>query len=153
MTRFLARSREERGSALVEVVWVGILLLVPLMWVVLTAFDVQKGAFGTSTAARSAARAFALAPDDASGRRAAREAARTALDDQGLPDAPVRVDVTCETPVPGNCHAGTAVITVTVDSDVAVPFLPEVLDGGRAHVGVDSSHTVPIGRYREVSGG
>ena len=69
------RSRDERGSALVELVWLGILLLVPLVWFVLSVFEVQRGAFATTAAARAAGRAFALAPDDATGR--ARAAAPT----------------------------------------------------------------------------
>ena len=46
------RRRDERGSALVELVWLGILLLVPLLWIVVSAFDVQRGAFGVESAAR-----------------------------------------------------------------------------------------------------
>ena len=60
--------RDERGSAIVELVWLGILLLVPLLWIVVALFEVQGGAFAVSSAARSAGRAFALAPDDATGR-------------------------------------------------------------------------------------
>ena len=41
------RRRGERGSALVELTWLGILLLVPLIWIVLSVFEVQRGAFAT----------------------------------------------------------------------------------------------------------
>ena len=58
------RPRGERGTALVELTWLGILLLVPMIWIVLSVFEVQRGAFGVSAAARSAGRAYALAPDD-----------------------------------------------------------------------------------------
>ena len=51
--------RSDDGSALVEVVWLGILLLVPLLWIVLSVFDVQRGAFAVSGAARAGARASA----------------------------------------------------------------------------------------------
>ena len=71
----------ERGSALVELSWLGILLLLPMLWIVMSVFEVQRGAFGVSAAARAAARAYALAPDDATGAIRAREAARVALDD------------------------------------------------------------------------
>ena len=50
----------------------------------MSVFQVQRGAFGVSAAARAAARAYALAPDDGSGRCAPRAAARQALDDQGV---------------------------------------------------------------------
>ena len=97
--------RDERGSAIVELVWLGILLLVPLLWIVVSVFQVQSGAFAVSSAARSAGRAFALAPDDISGQRAAEAAARQSLRDQGIDEVPVDVAVTC-TPYPTSCHLG-----------------------------------------------
>ncbi len=51
------RRRGEDGSALVELVWLGILLLVPLLWIVVSVFEVQRGAFAVSGAARAAGRA------------------------------------------------------------------------------------------------
>jgi hypothetical protein len=54
------RRRDEQGSALVELTWLGILLLVPILWIVLSASEVQRGAFATSAAARAAGRAYAL---------------------------------------------------------------------------------------------
>ena len=142
-------SRDERGSALVELTWLGILLLVPLLWIVLSVFDVQRGAFGVSSAARSAGRAYALAPNDAVGQARAERAARQALADQGLRGAPLTVTVTC-TPDPGNCHQGTSVITVRVASRVDLPLLPAVLGGQAPSFALDASHTVPIGQYQEV---
>ncbi|MDZ5623343.1 hypothetical protein [Nocardioides bizhenqiangii] len=144
--------RDEGGSALVELVWLGILLLVPLLWIVLSVSEVQQGAFGVTAAARSAGRAYALAPDDASGQRAAEEVARRALADQGLEGAPLTVTVTC-TPYPGDCHNGTSVITVRVRSSVELPLLPDALGGGAPRFALDATHSVPIGRYQEVDGG
>ena len=40
--------RGQRGSALVEVTWLSLLLLVPLLYVVLAVFEVQRSAFGVS---------------------------------------------------------------------------------------------------------
>ncbi len=56
----------------------------PILWIVLSVFEVQRGAFAASAAARSAGRAYALAPTDAEGERRARAVARQALADQGL---------------------------------------------------------------------
>lgn len=141
--------RDEHGSAIVELVWLGILLLVPLLWIVLSVAQVQQGAFGATAAARAAGRAYALAPDDASGRRAAEGVARRALADQGLEDAPLKVTVTC-TPYPHDCHSGTSVITVLIRSAVELPLLPDVLGGGQPRFALDATHTVPIGRYQEI---
>lgn len=145
------RRRDDRGSAIVETVWLGFLLLVPLTYVVLSVFEVQRGAFATTTAARSAARAYALAPDDGAGRRAAVDAARQALADQGIDDVPVDVDVSC-TPYPAQCHSGTSVITVRIGSRVDLPLVPDVFGGAPPSVSVSARHTVPIGQYQEVAG-
>ena len=144
--------RDERGSALVALSWLGILLVLPMLWIVMSVFEVQRGAFGVSSAARSAARAYALAPDDATGLLRARAAARVALADQGLRDVRPEVAVTC-TPYPGDCHQGTSVITVSVHSRVVLPLRPTALGGNRPSFALDASQTVPIGQVQEVSGG
>jgi hypothetical protein len=110
---------------------------------------VQNGAFGVSGAARAAGRAYALAPNDALGQARAEQAARQALADQGLPDAPVTVTVTC-TPYPHDCHQGTSVITVRIASRVDLPQMPEVLGGEAPSFALDATHRVPIGQYQEV---
>lgn len=149
MTGGRAHPRGEEGSALVELTWLGILLLVPMLWIVLSVFQVQRGAFGVSAAARAAGRAYALAPSDAVGRQRAEAAARQALADQGLDGAPLAVDVTCR-PFPHDCHNGTSVITVRIRSRVDLPLLPSALGGGSPSFALDASHTVPIGQFQEV---
>ena len=139
----------ERGSAIVELVWLGTLLLVPLMWVVVSVGEVQAGAFGTSAAARAAGRAYALSPDEAVGSERARTAARQALTDQGLTAAPMQVIVTC-TPVPADCLSGGSVVTVRVATEVALPLLPDVLGSGRPAFGLDATHTLPVGQFQEA---
>lgn len=145
------RGRGERGSALVEFSWLGILLLVPVVWIVLSVFEVQRGAFAVTAAARAAGRAYALADTDASGADRAARAARLALDDQGLDGAPLTVDVSC-TPYPHACHAGTSVVTVRVATKVSLPWLPGWLGLGEPVFALDSTHTVPIGQFQEVGG-
>jgi Flp pilus assembly protein TadG len=144
------KPRDERGSALVELSWLGILLILPMLWIVLSVFEVQRGAFGVTAAARAAARAYALAPDDSAGLARAREAARVALDDQGVHGAAPEVDVSC-TPYPGDCHQGTSVITVSVHSRVILPMMPSALGGNRPSFALDASQTVPIGQFQEVA--
>ena len=147
-----ARARGERGSGLVEVTWLGILLLVPLVWILLSVFAVQRGAFAVSGAARAAGRAYVLAPDDAIGLERARAADRLALADQGIADADLDVTVTCE-PAPRACHSGTSVVTVRVGSSVQLPLLPVVLGGGAPRFALDATQVVPVGQYQEVADG
>jgi len=144
--------RDQRGSAVVELAWLGILLVLPVLWIVMSVFQVQRGAFGVSTAARAAARAYALAPDDATGLVRARQAARVALGDQGVRAVRPDVRVSC-TPYPADCHQGTSVITVSVHSRVVLPMMPSALGGSRPSFALDATQTVPIGQFQEVSGG
>lgn len=143
------RARDERGSALVELSWLGILLPVPILWIVVSVFEVQRGAFAVSGAARAAGRAYALAPDDATGRARATAAARQALEDQGV-EEPVEVHISC-TPYPHDCHAGTSIITVTVASRVDLPLMPQVLGGDAPSFALDATHSVPMGQFQEVA--
>jgi hypothetical protein len=62
---------------------------------------------------------------------------------------PVTVTVSCR-PEPANCHTGTSVITLSIDSHVALPLMPQVLGGGAPRFDLDASHTVPIGQYVEA---
>lgn len=141
-----ARGRDERGSGIVEFVWLGIVLLVPMIWIVISVLEVQRGAFAVSSAARAASRAYALAPDEQTGLARAREVAEFTLKDQGGDDMPLDVAVDCSLGS-GNCLVGTSVITVTISSHVQLPLFPEVLRGGETGFELESSHTVPIGQY------
>ena len=143
------RPRGEDGSALVELTWLGILLLIPMLWIVLSVFEVQRGAFAVSGAARAAGRAYALAPTDAEGRQRAEAAAAQALTDQGIHGVPLDVRITC-TPYPRDCHSGTSVITVVVASRVDLPLLPAFLGGSAPSFALDATHSVPIGQFQEV---
>jgi hypothetical protein len=138
---------EELGTALIEVTWLAILLLVPLVYVLISVFDVQRGAFGVSAASRAAGRAYALAESDAEGRSQALAAARTALADQGF-DGGFDLDILC-TPQPRNCLSPGSVITVVVRTRVDLPLAPTALGGGAPSVRVDSTHRVPYGTYVE----
>ena len=140
--------RGEDGSVLVEFTWLGILLLVPLLWIVLSVFEVQRGAFAVTGAARAAGRAYALAPNDVVGQARAKAAARQALADQGVEGQPLDLDVSCSPG--GDCHTAGAVVTVVVHSRVDLPLLPDVLGGDAPGFALDASHTVPIGQFRET---
>ena len=140
------RARGEAGNAVLEFVWLGVLLLVPLVYLLISVFDVQRGAFGASAAARAAGRAFTLAEDEAQGRERAQQAARVALSDQGI-EGPFELTIDC---APHPCLSPGSVATVRISTQVALPLMPEVLGGGRSSLRVESVHRVPTGRYVEA---
>lgn len=140
--------QDERGSALVEMTWLMILLLVPLVYIVLAVFEVQRAAFATTAAARAAGRAYTVAPDEAAAPGAAQAAADLALTDQGLPPGSADLSVSC-TPDPANCLAPGEVVTVSVASRVELPLMPSVFGEHTPSIAVSGVHTVPYGTFRE----
>jgi hypothetical protein len=144
----VSRPRDESGTALVEAVWLCVLLLVPLLYVMVAVFDVQRASYGVSGAARAAARAYSLAPDEASAPGRARAAAAVALGDQGLEVADVQLSVRCR-PVPDNCLSPGSLISVDLRDQVRLPLAPNALGGGAPSFRVEASHTVAYGTFRE----
>ena len=142
------RPRDDVGTALVEFVWLAILLIVPLLYIVLAAFDTQRAAYAASAAARSAGRAFVTAPDQATGYERAREAVRLAYRDQRLDSTP-QVVIRCR-PDPRNCLQPGSVVRAEVHSAVALPLMPAALGANTPSIRVDSEHEAPYGTFREA---
>jgi len=140
--------RAQHGSALVEVTWLSILLLVPLLYIVLAVFEVQRSAFGVSAAARAAGRAYATAPTESEGIARARLAASLALEDQRVDPDKLEIRITCH-PDRDNCLAPGAVIDVDLGYPVALPLMPSALGGDTPSFRVSASHSVPYGTFRE----
>jgi hypothetical protein len=123
------------GSAIVEFVWLSVLLLVPLVYVVLAGMTVQRVAFAQSDAARDAARAYATAGSDAEGERRAEVAVALAMRDQGVAWSPTGRIVDC-----GFCdYSPGSSFTVDLHTTVALPFVPECLCGHRCLAGIPVS--------------
>jgi len=142
------RGRDESGTAIVEFVWLAILLIVPLLYIVLAAFDTQRAAYAASAAARSAGRAYVTAPDQATGRARATAAVRLAYRDQRLDEAP-DVRITCR-PDPHQCLSPGSVVRAEVHSSVALPLMPAALGSNTPAIRVDADHEAPYGTFREA---
>ena len=129
------RLRDDDGTALVEFVWLAVLLMIPLVYVLLAALSVQRAAFATTTAAREAARAYATAGSDDQGEQRAELAARLVMHDQGVRWSPQGRVVSC-----GSCDfAPGEPFTVTLRTTVALPFVPTWMCGQRCVAGITVS--------------
>ena len=126
----------EQGSAAVEVLVLGVLLLVPLVYLVLTVAALQSAAFAAEGAARQAARSIALAATDAAGRSAAESAATVALADWHVDPAAAELTVRCS-PAPDHCATPRGTVDVRVRVAATLPLLPPALH-------IDAPATVPI---------
>lgn len=142
--------RSEQGSALVELTWLGLLLLIPLVYVVITFVTVQRSAFGATEAARAAGRAYILAPDVTTAEARAYEAARIAMLDQEVMLDPADLEIRCH-PAPDACLIPGSSVEVIVQLDVSLPLMPTFLEQSAASVAVNASHTEPYGVFREAA--
>jgi Flp pilus assembly protein TadG len=136
----------EKGSASLEFLTGGLILLIPLVYLVVALSTIQGGALAVEGAARQAARVYVQSPDaEEAGARAAR-AVEVGLADYGIDavDASVRID--CETP--SGCLTRQRRITVTVGVRVALPLVPDVLSlQDVASVPVRASATQTVSRF------
>jgi hypothetical protein len=128
----------ERGSALVEFVFIAIVVFVPLVYIVAGFSAVQRGVFASTAAAREAGRAMGTAPDPATGAARAAAAARLAVEDQAVDATDVRLGYA---PAGAGCEAaGSYAPTLTpgeefsvcVTVTVRIPLLPEFIDANTA---------------------
>lgn len=116
-------AKAEHGSASLEFITAGMLLLVPMVYLVLTLSALQAGSFAVEGAARQAARVFVEADDIATAVGQSRRAVEFALADHGLADGDATVDISC-TPQPDACLTRQGIVTVTVGASVALPLVP-----------------------------
>lgn len=127
----------DAGSATVEFVFLAVLVLVPLMYLVLAAFELQRNAFAVTQAAREAGRAYATADDPAGADERARYAARLAVEDQGLDPALMTVRYApgrtgCDGAADGDGGQSLdpgAAFTVCVTQQYRLPGVPGYLAG------------------------
>ncbi|WP_432513693.1 pilus assembly protein [Kineococcus sp. SYSU DK001] len=112
--------RADEGSAAVEFLAVGVLLLVPVAYLVLTLGRVQAATFAAESGAGQAARLVATGAADGG----VREAVALAVTDQGLPPAAADLDVRCSA---DPCRTPEGEVAATVRIDVALPLVPAFL--------------------------
>ncbi|MGZ4573260.1 MAG: TadE/TadG family type IV pilus assembly protein, partial [Blastococcus sp.] len=132
------RLREECGSALVEFVFIALVVFVPLVYLVAGFSAVQRGVFASTAAAREAGRALGTAPDVATGQARAQRAVQLAVADQSV-DA-TDVQLAYAPPGAGCAAAGGYQPTLTpgerfsvcVTVTVRIPLLPDFIDTNTA---------------------
>ena len=131
-----AWARDDVGSAALEFITVGVILLVPLVYLVIVLGTIQEQAFGVEAAARHTARAIAMAPDAATAGGRSEAVLASIVDEYRLNSADVRVSAEC-IPVGAGCPAAGATVIVTVMTRVRLPFVPAIF-------GLDDALAVPV---------
>jgi len=146
------RTPSDEGTAIVEFVFLAVVVLVPLVYLVAAVAVVQRNTLAVSQAARDAGRAFSTSDTVDGARARAAAAVRLALADQGLPDDVDVRFVSAGAP----CTAarirplltpGTQ-FTVCVTRRVQLPGIPSLLAG--RGVRVVATFLVHVDDYRAV---
>lgn len=131
------------GNAMLEFVYLSIVLMVPLLYLLTTVFQVQRAAFGVTEAARQAGRAYATAETAEQGAARAQVAASLALQDQGLALAqPLEVSA------PDGVAPG-AQVRVVVRHRVVLPLVGGLFgDVVPPNIPVQASHLAVVDRFK-----
>ncbi|MCG8655949.1 pilus assembly protein [Yimella sp. NH-Cas1] len=143
--RIRVRLREpERGSAVLEFLVVGVLLTLPVFYLVITLSRMQAGAYAVSGAAREAGRMYVTASDDASAAGRADAGAALVFADHGLSGD---MTLACSA---SPCLTRGAQVTVRTAVDVDLPLVPDFLGAVvPTSVRMTSTHVESVGKYRE----
>ena len=127
---------DDRGSAALEFIIVGLLLLVPVVYLIVSLGMIQGQSLGAEVGARHIARVISTAPDAREAHARADRVLSSVVEEYGLAEDAVSVSLAC-TPAGGACPEAGAVLVVTLRTTVALPLVPPVL-------GLDQLARIPI---------
>jgi hypothetical protein len=136
---------DEAGSASIEFVAAGLILLLPTVYLVLALAAIQAGALAAEAAARQAARLFVQASTVEEAQAVADRAIQFALADYGVAADDANVTISC---VPAACLEPGAIVTVSVSVSVPLPLVPPVLQGAfPLEVTLEGLAAQPVSRF------
>ena len=139
--------RGDGGNAIIEFVYLAILLMIPLTYLLLTVFRLQGATYAVSSATREAGRVFVTSASGDADARAA-TAASIVMADSGLELDARQLSIRCSA---RPCLTPGANVEVTIGYDVALPFLPRFLDGALpASIHVEGRHLEVVDRFRSA---
>lgn len=140
----MRKSSDCSGAAMIEFLALSVVVALPLAYVLLAVFDVQRAAYGTDAATREAARVFIRADSTAEGERAARAAAALSLKDHGIELDPTSLVISC-TATP--CLTPGARVRVAYETEVSLPYLPPFVPDRWLQIPIQSHHEQVVDTY------
>lgn len=136
MRRWNRWATDDEGSAALEFIAVGVILLVPLIYLIAALGVIQEQTLGVEAAARHTARVIALAPDAETAVARSEQVLAGVVEEYGLDEDAVDVNLSCA-PAGADCPVAGATVTVTVATRVPLPLVPSLF-------GLDRSTAVPV---------
>jgi Flp pilus assembly protein TadG len=125
------RRDDDAGSAALEFLLVGLVLLVPIVYLIVALGLIQERMLGAETAARYVARVLATTDGSGDARERVEHVLRDVADEYGLDRRTVELDMAC-LPHADPCPDAGSVVTVTVVAHVVLPLAPPILGLDRA---------------------
>lgn len=139
------REGREEGSAVVEFTFLGLLLMVPVVYFIVTVGQIQGGSFAVVGAADQAAKVYVLQEDVHSAAAAAEQAAAVALADHGHDSDHATVSIACDRE---DCLSAGTAVTATVRIRVQLPLLPFADSLRLDAADLSATATQIVGRFR-----
>ena len=136
MLRKSRAGMDDDGSAAREFIAVGVVLLVPLVYLIIALGAIQEQTLGAEAAARHTARAIALAPDAENAELSGERVLSSVAEQYGIDPDSAEVSVTCG-PAIAACPSAGATITVVVVAKVSLPLIPAIF-------GLDEAASVSV---------
>jgi Flp pilus assembly protein TadG len=130
------RWTDDDGNASLEFITAGMILLLPLVYLVLVVSAVQAGSLAVEGAARQAVRVFVQARTVDEAQARAERAIQFGLEDYGLEAKDATVSISCQ-PKPTACLTRLGTVTVNIAVAVQLPLVPSA-------VTVDLPLSVPL---------
>ena len=141
------REDPERGSAALEFILVGLLMLVPLVYLIVSLGLIQGHSLGAEAGARHIARAVATAVDAGDAGERADLVLESVVREYGLDADAVALSISCR-PAGVECPTAGATLVVTLRTTVALPLVPPVLGLDRlASIPVEASAAQKVSRF------
>ena len=141
---------DEEGSAALEFILVGMLLLVPLVYLVVALGLIQGQSLGAEAGARHIARALSTAEDADAARQSADLILRSVVDEYAIDAEAVEFALECR-PAGNACPEAGATLVVTVSTRVALPLVPPVLGLDRlASIPIEATAVQKVSRFWET---
>jgi hypothetical protein len=136
MPRWRRSEKNDDGSAALEFITVGVILLVPLAYLVITLGAIQEGLLGVEAAARHTARVIGQADDVDSAAVNSDAVLASVIEEYGLESESIEVSMSCA-PAGAECPSAGATVIVTVSTRVSLPFVPPIF-------GLDKAASIPL---------
>jgi len=138
--------RDEQGSAALEFLLVGLVMLVPIVYLIVALGQIQSGALAAEAAARHVTRSISSAVDETDAAERSARVLSAVASEYGLAERDIAIDVTCA-PSPDRCPAAGVLVRVTVRVTVALPLVPDVWGlHDRARVPVEATSVQKMSR-------